>query len=237
MIAVHGIPNNVSGRERPWMPFRPSPPLPTSVHGWRQAQLRLTEPLTILQSPSLRRSVCHQPGCTTAADGTLRTQFSSVPAQRYIRRVLLLVAGTVLARGRARGIFFALIACTLPFVLLAALEMLAGAVDLSDRVAAPQNVSTIESGSDWGPGKNHLAAKKDGFVLYRPWSGNGVTVNELGLRTAPPGPRSPASTVLPWSAVHRPGGFVSQMRIRFQPCWKGVARQQSQGDISLQFRN
>src|SRR6202035_1697699 len=46
---------------------------------------------------------------------------------------LLLVAGAVLARGRARQGFFALIACSLPFVLLAALETLAGAVHLSHR--------------------------------------------------------------------------------------------------------
>jgi len=83
----------------------------------------------------------------------------------------------VLARGRARRFFFALIACTLPLVLLAALETLAGAVHLSDRVAVFQDLSTIKRGSDWGPGKNHLAAEKDGFVVYRPWSGNGVTIN------------------------------------------------------------
>jgi lysophospholipase L1-like esterase len=104
---------------------------------------------------------------------------------------LLLVAGAVLARGRWRRFFFALIACALVFVLLAALETLAGAANLSDRVAMFQDLSTIKRGSDWGPGKNHLAAEKDGFVLYRPWSGNGVTINEHGLRTSPPSPRSP----------------------------------------------
>jgi lysophospholipase L1-like esterase len=103
---------------------------------------------------------------------------------------LLLVAGAVLARGRVRRFFFALIACALPFVLLAALETLAGAVHLSDRVAVFQDLSTIKRGSDWGPGKSHLAPEKDGFVLYRPWSGNGVTINALGLRTALPAPRS-----------------------------------------------
>jgi lysophospholipase L1-like esterase len=104
---------------------------------------------------------------------------------------LLLVAGAALARGGARRFFFAAIACTLPLVLLAALETLAGAVHLSDRVAMFQDVSTIERGSDWGPGKSHLAPEKDGFVLYRPWSGNGVIINALGLRTAPPAPKAP----------------------------------------------
>jgi hypothetical protein len=54
-----------------------------------------------------------------------------------------------------------------------------------------QDMSTIERGSDWGPGKNHLAPEQDGFVLYLPWSGNGVTINPLGLRTAPPDPKAP----------------------------------------------
>jgi lysophospholipase L1-like esterase len=103
---------------------------------------------------------------------------------------LLLVAGAVLTQGRARRLFFAAIACTLPLVLLAALETLAGVIHLSDRVAMFQDVSTLERGSDWGPGKNHLAAEKDGFVLYLPWSGRGVTINALGLRTAPPAPKA-----------------------------------------------
>src|SRR6266851_5780793 len=29
------------------------------------------------------------------------------------------------------------------------------------------------------------------FFLYRPWQGNGVTINDLGLRTALPGPKLP----------------------------------------------
>ena len=104
---------------------------------------------------------------------------------------LLLVAGALLGRGRLRRFFFHLIAWTFPFVVLAGLETIAGAVHLSDHVSLFQDLSTIKRGSNWGPGARHLAPEKDGFAVYRPWSGNGVTINEFGLRTPPPTPRSP----------------------------------------------
>jgi lysophospholipase L1-like esterase len=103
---------------------------------------------------------------------------------------LLLVGGAMLAHGRWRRLFFHLIAYTLPFVLLAGIETLAGTVHLSDHVAMFQDLSTIKRGNNWGPGAVHLAPEKDGFAVYRPWSGNGVTINELGLRTALPTPKS-----------------------------------------------
>lgn len=138
-----------------------------------------------------RAGICHQPGCDPNADGRTELGFRPLLLIVTFELFLLLVAGAVLARGRARRVFFAFIACTLPLVLLAALETLAGAVHLSDRVAMFQDMSTIKRGSNWGPGKNHIAPEQDGFVLYRPWSGNAVTINRLGLRTAPPSPKAP----------------------------------------------
>jgi hypothetical protein len=105
---------------------------------------------------------------------------------------LLLVAASLLARQRARRFCFHLLAWTVPFVVLAALETIAGAVHLSDHVALFQDLSVIKRGNDWGPGNLHLAPETDGFAVYRPWSGNGVTINELGLRTPSPTPRSPS---------------------------------------------
>ena len=32
---------------------------------------------------------------------------------------------------------------------------------------------------------------KDGYIVYRPWKSRGVIINELGLRTASPTPKSP----------------------------------------------
>ena len=99
---------------------------------------------------------------------------------------LLLVAGAVLARGALRRLFFHLIAWVVPLVLLVGLETIAGAIHLSDHVSIFQDFSTIKRGSNWGPGASHFAPPRDGYTVYRPWSGNGVTINEFGLRTAPP---------------------------------------------------
>jgi len=104
---------------------------------------------------------------------------------------LLLVAGALFTRNKARRVFFHLLAWTLPFVLVAGLEVIAGAIHVPEHVAMFQDLSVIRRGSNWGPGKSHLAPEKDGFLLYRPWSGNGVTINDLGLRTSAPTPKAP----------------------------------------------
>ena len=103
---------------------------------------------------------------------------------------LLLVTGALLARGRARQLIFDLIAWTLPLVVLAGLETIASAVHLANHVLPVQDFSAIKRGNNWGPSGIHLAPEKDGFAIYRPWSGNGVTINELGLRTALPTAKS-----------------------------------------------
>jgi len=103
---------------------------------------------------------------------------------------LLLVAGGLLAYGRVRQLFVNLIAWMLPFAVLASLETIAGAVHLSDHILMQQDFSIIKRGNNWGPSGNHLGLEKDGFIVYRPWSGNGVTINELGLRTSLPTPKT-----------------------------------------------
>ena len=120
---------------------------------------------------------------------------------------LLLVAGALLARGRARQLFFHLIIWAVPLVLIAGFETVAGAVRLSDHVAMIQDLSTIKRGSNWGPGASHFAPQKDGFAVYRPSSGNGVTINELGLRTALPTPKSPGERRIAVAGSSETWGF------------------------------
>jgi lysophospholipase L1-like esterase len=121
---------------------------------------------------------------------------------------LLLVAAAVLAHGRLRELVFHLIAWTIPLVLLAGLEIIAGAIHLSDRVAAIEDFSTVKRGNNWGSGINHLAPVKDGFAVYRPWSGNGVTINKVGLRTPPPAPKSPGEHRIAVSGSSNVWGFA-----------------------------
>jgi lysophospholipase L1-like esterase len=102
---------------------------------------------------------------------------------------LLLVAGALFTSGNRRRVFFHFIAWTLPFVAIAGLEVIAGAVHLSQHIATFQDLSVIKRGNHWGPGISHLAPQHDGFLVYRPWSGDGVTINDLGLRTTRPAPK------------------------------------------------
>jgi len=103
---------------------------------------------------------------------------------------LLLVAGALLTRRKLRRFFFHLIAWTLPVVAIAGLEVVAGKVRLSQHVAMFEDLSVIKRGSGFEPDTNHRAPEKDGFAVYRPWSGNGVTINGFGLRTSPPTPKA-----------------------------------------------
>ena len=107
---------------------------------------------------------------------------------------LIILAAAALVRGRARKIAFHLAAWTFPFVLFAGLEAVAVGVHLADRIAPTEDVSTLQNWARW-PG--HLlsdvrwAEKKGDVRLYRPWSGDGIVINQLGLRTAPPTPKAP----------------------------------------------
>ncbi len=105
---------------------------------------------------------------------------------------LLSLAGALIASGRARSIFFYLLAFSLPLVLLAGLEIVAAVVHLADRIALLEDLTVIKRGNNWGSSMGHqVASPEGGFLLYKPWQGNGVTINDLGLRTALPGPKSP----------------------------------------------
>lgn len=146
---------------------------------------------------------------------------------------LLLVSAAVLARGHVRRFFFYLIACMFPVILLAALETLAGVVHLSDRVAMFQDFSTIKRGNNWGPGKNHLAPDQDGFALYRPWSGSGVTINGLGLRTVLPAPKSPGERRIAVVGSSETWGFRLADADTIPALLQSVLRDNGQSGISV----
>jgi len=107
---------------------------------------------------------------------------------------LIVLVAAALVQGRARKIAFHVAAWTFPFVLFAGLEALAVGVHLADRIAPTEDVSTLRNWARW-PG--HLLsqgrwAEQNGDVrLYRPWRGDGIVINQLGLRTAPPTPKKP----------------------------------------------
>ncbi len=105
---------------------------------------------------------------------------------------LLILAGAIVARGPARRMFFYLLAWSFPLTALAAME--AGAVTLhfADRIAPLEDMSILASKDRWPP---HLMDRgrqvaKDGLLLYQPWQSDGISINELGLRTALPLPKN-----------------------------------------------
>ncbi len=126
---------------------------------------------------------------------------------------LVAVIAAVLAQGRLRRIFFYAIAFVLPFALLAGAEIFAISIHLADRIAPLEDPPVIARNGPW-PG--HLLSDartyqaKEGFRLYRPWHGDGITLNKLGLRTAMPAPKKPGD----WHIAVTGGSAVWGWRIR-----------------------
>ena len=102
---------------------------------------------------------------------------------------LLLVAAALPSRGRIQAVLFYLLILSFPVMLLAGIEAGAVAFHLADRIAPLEDLSTLVNRSGW---PSHFMSggrkvEKDGLLLYSPWQGEGISINELGLRTALPG--------------------------------------------------
>jgi lysophospholipase L1-like esterase len=107
---------------------------------------------------------------------------------------LAAIAGGMLTRGRLRGLFFWCIIGLLPVAALCALEAIAQAVHLSDRVMPLNNLSVLKNRNHY-PGyflsdMSSVTFEKDGLLLYLPWQDANITINSLGLRTAMPSPKA-----------------------------------------------
>jgi hypothetical protein len=102
---------------------------------------------------------------------------------------LLILLGAVLASGRVRRAFFHLLAWTIPLALLAAMEAGAVAIHLADRLMPLEDCSVLVQKYDTyaGVGRREM---RDGLLLHRPGRDDDVSINELGLRTALPSPKS-----------------------------------------------
>jgi lysophospholipase L1-like esterase len=105
----------------------------------------------------------------------------------------LLIAGAILAQGRARRVFYHLLAWTFPIVVLAVLEWVAGATHLASRIAPFEDLSLFDHKGRWPAhllSEARWAPMDRGVRVYRPWRGDGIFINELGLRTASPAPKA-----------------------------------------------
>jgi hypothetical protein len=108
--------------------------------------------------------------------------------------ILILFIAALLTQGRLRRTFFWLILLLCPLAIVCGLEAFAQAVRLADTVAPLADMSVFSR--DHFPGYfrsdiRSITQEQNGVVLYRPWRGEGVTINALGLRTALPSPKQP----------------------------------------------
>jgi hypothetical protein len=105
---------------------------------------------------------------------------------------LLIWSGAFLSYGRARRAFFYLIVWSFPLALLAAVEAGAVAVRLSEWIAPTENKSILDEKDHSSPPYLMSAGRftrRDGVMLYKPWRGDGIVINEDGLRTKSPMPK------------------------------------------------
>ena len=107
---------------------------------------------------------------------------------------LVVLAGALLARGRLRELFFHLMFWAFPLALLAAMELAAISIGLADRIAPTEDLSLLDHKGQWPADLMSAASRApevDEVMLYRPWQGDGVSINQLGLRTHPPTAKAP----------------------------------------------
>lgn len=122
---------------------------------------------------------------------------------------LLAILGALLTRARLRHAFFVLILCLFPLAAVAGVEAIAIAVRFADRVAPLEDNSILASRRNW-PGYLMSDARwQPGTMLYRPWEGPGISINALGLRTAPPTPKRPGE----WRVAVTGGSAVWGWRV------------------------
>jgi len=105
---------------------------------------------------------------------------------------LLIWSGAFVSCGRARRAFFYLIVWSFTLALLAAVEAGAVAIRLSEWIAPTEDKSILNEKDRRSPPYLMSAGRftrRDGVTLYKPWRGDGIAINEVGLRTKSPTPK------------------------------------------------
>jgi lysophospholipase L1-like esterase len=106
---------------------------------------------------------------------------------------LLAWIGAIVARGRYRRFFFHLIVWTFPLVVLVGLEALARSIHLAELILPISDESGLRYNGhlpDYFFDEDRSVPANPGWRLYRPRNGDGIFVNDLGLRTAAPTAKS-----------------------------------------------
>jgi lysophospholipase L1-like esterase len=158
-----------------------------SVTGGRRAELAVAAGLTLAAVAISPWAIQHLTGRPVL---TVRVTAISIGLDLF----LLATAFAIAAQGRVRKLGFHLMLWTFPLALLAALEAAAIAVHFADRVAPLEDNSSLRNWSRWPAylmSEGRWAEPEGTLRVYRPWKGDGVEINEFGLRGPAPAPKTP----------------------------------------------
>jgi hypothetical protein len=106
-----------------------------------------------------------------------------------------LFIAALLTRGRLRRTFFWLILLLFPLAIVCGLEAFAHVVRFADTVAPLSDMSVFRNRERYPAyfrsDMRSIAQEQDGVLLYRPWRGEDVAINALGLRAMLPTSKRP----------------------------------------------
>ena len=109
--------------------------------------------------------------------------------------LLILFIAALLTRGRLRRTFFWLILLLFPLAIVCGLEAFAHVVRFADTVAPLADMSVFRNRERYPAyfrsDMRSIAKEQDGVLLYRPWRGEDVAINALGLRAMLPTSKRP----------------------------------------------
>ena len=109
--------------------------------------------------------------------------------------LLILFIAALLTRGRLRRTFFWLILLLFPLAIVCGLEAFAHVVRFADTVAPLADTSVFRNRERYPAyfrsDMRSIAQEQDGVLLYRPWRGEDVAINALGLRAVLPTSKRP----------------------------------------------
>jgi hypothetical protein len=144
--------------------------------------------------------------------GRLDLSFRIVVISLTFDLFLVALLAAVLTRGRLRRACFYVLAVLFPLALLAGLEAAAVSLDLANRIAPLEDTSLYSRKRALPPhllSDAHTYTTEDGLKLYRPWRGDGIVLNTLGLRATMPTPKMPGE----WRIAITGGSAVWGFRV------------------------
>jgi hypothetical protein len=140
-------------------------------------------------------AVVINPYSISILSGRVELNFRISLISLVIDGLLILFVAALLTRGRVRRTFFWLILLLFPLAIVCGLEAFAHVVRFADTVAPLSDMSVFRNRERYPAyfrsDMRSIAKEQDGVLLYRPWRGEDVAINALGLRAMLPTSKRP----------------------------------------------